>query len=241
MDKQSKEFSKWKKSLCKLEEKINYSFKNKKFLQNALTHSSSIPNSFPKKSETMEFLGDSVLELIVTEYLFQKFPDENEGNLTKIRSKIVSKEYLNRKAKKIELSKFLFFDENIELQKKAENIPSINADAMESLIAAIFLDSSYLEAKYVVSNLILHNWEKILDEDDLKNYKSFLQEWSQSKFGINPEYKITKESGLQHKKKFYVQLNVADKYKSTGIGNSKKSAEQDAAKNLVKKLDITQK
>ncbi|MBL7107704.1 MAG: ribonuclease III [Candidatus Cloacimonetes bacterium] len=241
MNKQSKQFRKWEKSLCKLEEKINYSFKDKKNLQNALIHSSSTPKTYPKKSETLEFLGDSVLELIITEYLFQKFPDENEGKLSKTRSKIVSKKYLNWKAKEIGLSNFIFFNGNTKLKKDAKNVLSVNADAMESLIAAIFLDSSYLEAKYVVSNLILSNWEKILGEDGLKNYKSFLQEWAQSKFRINPKYEIVKESGLSHRKKFYVQLNVANKYKSKGNGNSKKSAEQNAAKNLIKKFKLNEK
>lgn len=241
-----KRINKWKKSLNNLEHKINYSFKNRKFLEDALTHRSflkeAITNKFPSgdKSETMEFLGDSVLELIVTEFLYNKYPNENEGNLTKMRSKIISKNFLYNKSKEIELSKYILIG-NDGLKSKLRKNVSINSDAMESLFAAIFLDSTYLETKYVIENLILNNLDEELNLEEFQNFKSFLQEWAQAKFGHNPKYSIIEESGPEHKKRFYVKVKVVDKYKSRGNGNSKKTAEQNAARNLIKKLKITEK
>lgn len=241
-----KKINNWKKSLNDLEKKINYSFKNKKLLEDALTHKSFKKgiktNKSPvgNKSETMEFLGDSVLELIVSEFLYNKFPDENEGNLSKIRSKIISKNFLYKKSKEIGLSKYILIGDNGLKNKLRKNI-SINSDAMESLFAAIFLDSSYVETKYIIENTILSNWEDAVDAEDLKNFKSYLQEWSQAKFGENPEYEIIKASGPEHRKKFYVKVKVIDKYKSKGNGKTKKAAEQNAAMNLVKRLKIIEK
>ncbi|MBC8527474.1 MAG: ribonuclease III [Candidatus Cloacimonetes bacterium] len=236
----SKQIDKWKQSLINLENKINYTFKNKQLLEDALTHRSFYKKSEDNKSEILEFLGDSVLELIVTEFLYNKFPDENEGNLTKIRSKIISKNFLYEKASEIELSKYILFEDK-GLKNKIRNVSSINADIMESVIAAIFLDSSYAESKFVITNIILNNWESALGAENLQNFKSYLQEWAQAKFCINPKYIIAKESGQEHKKRFYVSVKIADIYRAKGQGKTKKSAEQNAAKNLLEKLKINSK
>lgn len=241
----NKKINKWKKSLNNLEKKINYSFKNSKLLEDALTHKSFSKTattiySSEDKSERMEFFGDSVLELIVTEFLYNKYPNKNEGNLTKMRSKIISKNFLYKKSKEIGLNKYILIG-NDGLKSNFKKNVSINSDAMESIFAAIFLDSTYLEAKYVIKNLILNNIENELNIEEFQNFKSYLQEWSQAKFGCNPEYNITKETGPEHNKKFYVEVIVADKYQSKGNGNSKKTSEQNAARNLIKKLKITEK
>ena len=245
INKQNKQINKWKKTLNNLEKKINYSFKNRGLLEVALTHKSFTKtitniNSSEDKSERMEFFGDSVLELIVTEFLYNKYPNKNEGNLTKMRSKIISKNFLYKKSREISLNKYILIGDEGLKSKFKKNV-SINSDAMESLFAAIFLDSTYLESKYVIKNMILNNIENELNIEEFQNFKSYLQEWSQAKFECNPEYNITKETGPEHKKKFYVEVIVADKYKSKGCGNSKKTAEQNAARNLVKRLKITAK
>jgi ribonuclease-3 len=242
---QDKRINKWIKSLTKLEKKISYSFKNRKLLEDALTHKSFLKNFTSDKSasghnsETMEFLGDSVLELIVTEFLYNRFPTKNEGDLSKLRSKIICKKFLYKRATDIGLSKYILIGDS-GLKNKVKKVASINADAMESLIAAIFLDSSYNEAKSAIANLVLKDWESALSTEDFQNFKSQLQEISQTKFSINPKYTTIKESGPQHNKKFFVEVKIADKYISKGFGNSKKFAEQNAAGNLLKKLKIIQ-
>jgi len=232
----SQKIEKWKKSFPQLEAKLNYFFKNTDLLEAALIHKS-IYNQESEHfiAERLEFLGDSVLELAITEYLFRTFHDEDEGFLTKKRSKIISKVYLNKKAGEIGLTKYILVKEDeIDLTRKKRS--SLTADTMESLFGAIFLDSSYLEAKYVIQNLILSNFDELISHADLQNYKSILQEFSHTEFAENPNYEIIKEAGPEHHKKFYAKVSIGNKYSSRGSGKSKKAAEQKAARSLLKKF-----
>ena len=226
---------KWRKSLLQLESKLNYFFKNKALLESALIHKS-IYNQESEHSlaERLEFLGDSVLELAITEYLFRTYKDHDEGLLTKKRSKIISKVYLNKKALEIGLVKYILVKED-EIKLTRQKRSSLTADTMESLFGAIFLDSSYREAKYVIQNLILSNFDELIEHSDLQNYKSILQEFCHTEFGENPVYEIIKEAGPEHKKKFYARV-TANKKSSRGSGKSKKIAQQKAARNLLKKF-----
>lgn len=227
---------KWRKSLTLLESKLNYFFKDKNLLEAALTHKSIYEQETEHSiAERLEFLGDSVLELAITEYLFKLYPNENEGFLTKKRSKIISKVYLNKKATEISLSKYILVKED-EIKLTRQKRTSLTADTMESLFGAIFIDSSYQEAKYVIQNLILANFNELITHTDLQNYKSLLQEYSHTEFGENPSYEIVKEAGPEHQKKFYAKVVVEKNYSSRGSGKSKKAAEQKAARNLLKKL-----
>jgi ribonuclease-3 len=232
-----KRFKKWEQSLTKLETKINYTFKNKELLKDALKHRSLFPEqtTTPIASERMEFLGDSVLNLIVSEFLYRKFPEKDEGSLSKIKAKIVSKSFLYQKAQELGLSKYILVN-NSEKKLKIESGVSINADIMESLIAAIYLDSSLLQTQFIVTNLLLNNLKDDLKDEQFQNYKSQLQEWSQARNGNIPEYVVTQETGPDHNKKFYVEVNIDNLYKAKGKGKSKRTAEQDAAKNLLKDI-----
>jgi len=227
---------KWRKSLPQLEEKLNYFFKNNDLLEAALTHKS-IYNQENEHSiaERLEFLGDSALELSITEYLFKTYHDKDEGFLTKKRSKIISRVYLNKKASEIALAKYILVKED-EINLTRQKSSSLTADTMESLFGAIFLDSSYQEAKYVIQNLILSNFDELISHTDLQNYKSSLQEFCHTEFAENPIYEIIKEAGPEHQKKFYAKVSVGKKYSSRGSGKSKKAAEQKAARNLLKKF-----
>lgn len=234
---EEKHLKEWEQKLSTLEAKINYTFKNKELLRDALRHRSLFfeQRTTSINSERMEFLGDSVLNLVVSEFLYRKFPEKNEGSLSKLRAKIISKNFLYQKAQEIGLNKYiLVYDKGAK--QKIRNGVSINADAMESLIAAIYLDSSFLQTQYIITNLLLANWEDELKDEQFQNFKSQLQEWSQAKNGNNPEYAVTKESGPDHNKKFYVEVNVDNLYKAIGRGRSKKTAEQAAARNLLKKI-----
>ncbi|MEA2103793.1 MAG: ribonuclease III [Candidatus Cloacimonadota bacterium] len=235
-NKNSIALKKWEDSLIILEKEINYIFKNKQFLRDALTHKSFFENSKLNKSEKMEFLGDSVLELIVTESLYEIYPNKNEGQLTKIRSKIISSIYLFQISQRLKLYKYILVDEHFSLADIKKNV-SICADTMESFFCAIFLDSSYYEAKYVISNIIFSDWKSIIKTNPFTNFKSILQEWSHSELSLNPAYHIIKEQGPDHKKNFFVQVETGS-HKAKGNGKSKKLAEQMAAKNLLKKLKI---
>jgi len=232
-----KRLKKWEQSLSKLETKINYTFKNKELLKDALRHRSLFPEQSlaPVASERMEFLGDSVLNLIVSEFLYRKFPEKDEGSLSKLKAKIVSRNFLYQKAQELGLNQYILVH-NPEPKLKIENGVSINADALESLIAAIYLDSSLLQTQFIVTNLLLANLENDLKDEQFQNFKSQLQEWAQAKNGNIPEYAVIRETGPDHSKKFYVEVNIDNLYKAKGKGKSKKTAEQDAAKNLLKKL-----
>ena len=226
----------WENSLIILEQEINYTFKNRDLLKEALKHKSFFEDSSLNKSEKMEFLGDSVLELIVTESLYEIYPNKNEGELTKIRSKIISSIYLFQISQKLKLYKYILADEHFSLADIKKNV-SICADTFESLFCAIFLDSSYYEAKFVIGNIIFSDWKSIIQTNPFTNFKSILQEWGHSELSVNPEYFIIKEQGPDHNKKFFVQVEMGS-YKAKGNGKSKKQAEQMAAKNLIKKLKI---
>ena len=227
---------KWRKSLPQLEEKLNYFFKNSALLEAALIHKSIYDQESDHSiAERLEFLGDSVLELAITEYLFKTYHDKDEGFLTKKRSKVISKVYLNKKALEIGLAKYILVKED-EIKLTRQKRSSLTADTMESIFGAIFLDSSYREAKYVLQNLILSNFDELIAHTDLQNYKSILQEFCHTEFAENPVYEIIKEAGPEHQKKFYTKVSIRNKYSSRGSGKSKKAAEQKAARNLLKKF-----
>ena len=226
---------KWIKLLPELEGRINYKFKDSGLLLDALTHKSFHPDSKLSKSEKLEFLGDSVLELAVTEAIYKLYPNKTEGELTKLRSKIISSNFLYEKAVECNLAKFIIADKSITRKNLKKN-KSFTADAMESMFGAIFLDSSFIEAKYVIRNIVLENLESSLSKSSLKNYKSKLQELSHKKFAANPKYMVNKISGPDHRRKFYVEAIINDDLRAKGKGRSKKSAEQKAARKLLKKI-----
>ncbi len=236
------EISNWELKAEKLQTRINYKFSNIILLKASLTHVSYLRNndSNPKALSTferMEFLGDSILGFIVSEALFIKYPKEQEGVLSKYKSKIVSEKYLAMKANDICLGECLLLSKD-EAKAGGRERKSITSDSMESLICAIYLDSNFDNARKFVINTILTDFEKIIKSEELINYKSILQEYTQSKFQIPPSYRIINEEGPDHKKIFTIEVYFQDQKLGTGVGYSKKEAQQCAAKEACAKLNL---
>ncbi len=216
-----------------LERIVNYRFSNKRILEIALTHSSySNEDKVNGKTnnERLEFLGDAVLGLVVSRYIFDKFPNYPEGDLTKLRAQVVCEDTLNLVATNLKLGKYLLLGKGEEASG-GRHRKSILADAVEAIIAAIYLDGGYKEAeKFVLDNL--KEYIKLAVKGKIvTDYKSFLQEYYQSKNqNCKIRYIVTKEEGPDHEKMFHVNVVVNKKVVGKGVGKSKKIAEQDAAK-----------
>ncbi|GAB4219114.1 MAG: ribonuclease III [Candidatus Microgenomates bacterium] len=212
---------------------INYTFKNKNLLQNAFIHRSYLNEhkKFPLPSnERLEFLGDSVLSLITSVYLFKKYPYLKEGEYTEIKSVIVKTESLSKAAKSIGISQYLFLSKGEEKMNGREN-KNILADSFEALIAAIFLDSNFENAyNFVVKYLFKTKLDQIVKDKEYQPYKSRLQEIIQSKYKKLPEYKVLEEKGPEHQRIFKIGVFFNGKKIGEGIGASKKEAEEQAAK-----------
>ena len=219
------------------EQKINYEFKNKEYILEALTHSSySNENKNYPFNERLEFLGDSVLSIVISDYLFKKETKLPEGELTKIRANIVCEESLSEVSKNIHLGKYMLLGKGEEATGGRERI-SILADALEAVIAAIYLDGGIKCAR----EFILTNMEKIINDSIkgkiFRDYKTCLQEVLQSNGENNIWYKLIEEKGPDHNKRFVMEVGINDTVLGVGEGKSKKDAEQVAAKcSLEKKM-----
>lgn len=218
------------------EQKINYEFKNKEYILEALTHSSySNENKNYPFNERLEFLGDSVLSIVISDYLFKKETKLPEGELTKIRANIVCEESLSEVSKNIHLGKYMLLGKGEEATGGRERI-SILADALEAVIAAIYLDGGIKCAR----EFILTNMEKIINDSIkgkiFRDYKTYLQEVLQSKGEQHIWYKLVEEKGPDHNKRFVMQVGINDEVLGVGEGKSKKDAEQVAAKSALKLL-----
>ena len=212
------------------EQKINYEFKNKEYILEALTHSSySNENKNYPFNERLEFLGDSVLSIVISDYLFKKETKLPEGELTKIRANIVCEESLSEVSKNIHLGKYMLLGKGEEATGGRERI-SILADALEAVIAAIYLDGGIKCAR----EFILTNMEKIINDSIkgkiFRDYKTCLQEVLQSNGENNIWYKLIEEKGPDHNKRFVMEVGINDTVLGVGEGKSKKDAEQVAAK-----------
>lgn len=215
-----------------LQKKIGYSFKNEKLLEEALTHSSYTNGKHLKSNERLEFLGDSVLSIVVSKYLFENLTNMPEGQLTKIRAGVVCENALYPFARKIDLGKYIFLGKGEEMTGGRDR-HSILADAFEALIAAIYLDGGIEAARGFILPF-LPPLDKLKDGRFLLgDYKTVLQEIIQQ----NPEekvtYEIAAESGQAHNKQFTANVLLNGQVIGTGIGKSKKEAEQNAAKEAI--------
>lgn len=222
------------------EEQLGFKFMNKDYYIEALTHRSFVHtfNKEKRKSnERLEFLGDSVLNLIVGEFIYNKFDHADEGFLTKLRSLYVNKENLAEVAQKLKLSDFLFLSENAQISL-TRGASSIISDAVEAIIGAIYLDrgKEYAE-EFIKKNIIYPNLDSFLNNDD-KNYKSKLLEYVQlHKIGAL-NYHCINEDGPEHARIFTVELLIEKDIFGIGRGRTKKQAEQEAAMNTLKLLKV---
>ncbi len=208
---------------------VGYTFKNELLAKEALTHSS-YANEFGVRSyERLEFLGDSILSLVVSEYLYENFPDMPEGELTKVRAAAVCERSLYEVASGLSLGNFLFLNKGEEATGGRRRI-SILADIVEATIAAIFLDSGMEEAKKWIMTNVKCVIDKAVSGKAFKDYKTQLQEIAQSGALEAISYRLVEESGPAHMKKFSYEVLSGDKVIGKGSAGSKKEAEQLAAK-----------
>jgi ribonuclease-3 len=228
-----------KKLLSAFQKRVSIKFKNTELLNLALTHRS-MSNEAGNKSnnERLEFLGDAVLGAISATVLYEMLGDKPEGELAKIKSVVVSEDILSGIARELELDTVLLLGKGEELSggrtKKA-----ILADALEALIAALYIDSGYKSAYVFVSRLIEPEIRRVLDKRFYQDYKSLLQELSQHLFKSYPVYHLLKRSGPEHDHLFWMEVTVNEQTFGPGTGRSKKSAEQEAARMAFETLSAT--
>lgn len=225
-------FKDFPQSFETLESKTGIKIKNKKLLSEALTHKSyamerdlNIPFN-----ERLEFLGDSILNAAITEFLFKRFPSLNEGRLSKFKSLLVSKASLYKWGKELKIGNFLRMSESEEVSGGRERDSNV-ANVMESLIGALFLDQGFEPARAFVLKKFSQR-KRIIETD----YKSKLQEIIQKKYRIPPTYVVTHSSGPEHAKTFHTEVRIRKKMLGQGSGKSKKESEQSAAYNALKRI-----
>lgn len=225
------------------EEKLGYSFKNKELLKNSLIHRSyGNENRRYKKisNEKLELLGDAVLDLVVTEYLYANNEDSTEGDLARLKSMAVSEPVLAEISKKIKAGNYLLMSKGEELTGGRER-NSILGDVFEAILGAIYLDSGFEEAK----TFVLRHLKEIIDtletNEAVLDFKTILQEYTQKEYKTIPQYTVIKESGPDHQKEFEIKVEInciQGGCFEIGTGKNKKTAEQIAAKLLCKKLGV---
>ncbi|MCI1943880.1 ribonuclease III [Clostridium luticellarii] len=221
-----------------VEKKLNVCFKDKELIKIALTHSSyANGRKNIKFNERLEFLGDSVLQLCISEYLFTMYKNKPEGELTKKRALIVCENSLYEIAKKWELGKYIKMSRGEELTGGRERT-SILADCVEAIIAAVHVDCGYEKAR----EFIIYNFKDVIqramENRIVSDYKTRLQEILQKDGDVSIEYVLIKYDGPPHRRKFYTEVCIDKNILGTGTGYSKKESEQDAAHNALSKLSF---
>ena len=221
----------------RLEKILGTSISDKNIYLEAFVHRSFLEENeqFESSNERLEYLGDSVLNLVIGEFLFNRFPKEEEGFLTKVRAKMVNRNALSSVAEEINIADFMILSSNIP-KTVTLNSKSIQSDALEALIGALYLDKGIEPCRnFILKNVV----EPMLKEGDYlvdENFKSQLLELAQANKLANPVYQIINEAGPHHDKTFTVEVRIDDKVFGKGVGKSKKEAEQFAAKKALEKL-----
>lgn len=221
-----------------LESKLKITFNNHDLLKEATTHRSFInenPSWPTSHNERLEFLGDAVLELIVTRHLYDKYPNEPEGRLTSIRSALVNHVMLSRVAREIGLDGHIRMSRG-ELKDVGKAREVILANAIEAVIGAIYLDTGYEATKTFVEECVMSHLNEVMSAELYRDPKSLLQEVAQETKRITPVYKVLEEHGPDHQKKFIVGVYFDDEEVAQGKGTSKQEAEREAAGNALNKI-----
>lgn len=214
-----------------VQKNLGYEFHDLNFLKIALTHRSySSEYGLKYCNERMEFLGDGILSAVVSDYLYNKYSDDDEGKLSQVKAQIVSAKSLSVWAKKIKLDKFILISKN-EDSNFARQRESLLCDSFEAVIGAIYIDSNFENTKKFINRFL-----SLEQTVELTDYKTSLQELVQAQFQTLPEYKVIKEYGPDHDKKFEIAVFVEGKQFGFGRGSSKKEAEQNSAKQAYRKL-----
>ena len=218
-----------------LQKNIDYQFKNIELLKNALTHTSYAYEHNTKSNEKLEFLGDSILEFISSDYIYKNYPKLKEGEMTKVRATVVCESSLYKIAKKHNFGDFLYTGKS-EKVSKGNQKPAILADSVEAIIAGIYLDGGLESAKKFIIENLKDEIEIATKHVGIKDYKTVLKEKLQENGNIKIEYKIIKETGPDHDKTFEAEVLVEGKKIATGIGKNKKHAEMEAARKALKQI-----
>ncbi|MBO4293155.1 MAG: ribonuclease III [Clostridia bacterium] len=219
-----------------LEKNIGYTFKNKELLDQALTHTSYAYENGKESNEKLEFLGDSILEFVSSNYLYKTYPNLKEGEMTKVRASVVCEASLHKIAKKHDFSDFLNLGKSERTTCK-EGRPAILADSVEAVIAAMYIDGGLKHAeKFIIENL-KEDIEIAVHHVGEKDYKTVLQESLQVHGNVKIEYNVLREFGPDHAKQFEVEVKCNNKLLATGTGKSKKIAEMNAAKKALENIN----
>lgn len=215
------------------EEEIGYRFREPAFLLQALTHSS-IKSADNPSNERLEFLGDSVLGLVMTEFLYSYFQDLDEGELTQIKSVVVSTPILAEESRRLKLP--LVYNVGKGVSKKKKIPTSLEANVFEAVVGAIYKDGGLEEARRFILRNLFHQVLSVAENRCPRNFKSLLQQWAQKELACTPGYRVVAERGPDHHKHFEVVAVVGKKVCGRGSGGSKKEAEQVAAREALKAL-----
>jgi ribonuclease-3 len=223
-----------------LEKKLKIKFQNPQLLKEALIHRSYLNEAQEKglrSNERLEFLGDAILSFVVSEWLFKKFHNYSEGQLTNLRSNLIKTESLTKIAKKFDLGNFLFLSRG-EKEEGGESNPVLLANAFEAVLGAIFLDKGIEKVKKFVREHFKNLLTTLILKGEFKDFKSLLQEKVQAKRKITPFYRVIKETGPNHAKTFTVGVFIGKKLIAQGVGKSKQAAEEKAAKIALDKIKL---
>lgn len=221
--------------LSDVEKHLGVSFQNKELLREALTHRSYVNEdlSWPVgHNERLEFLGDAVLELVMTEFLFGKFPASPEGELTSLRAAMVNTDMLSRRASEIGLNDALFLSRG-EAKDTGRARQYLLANAFEALVGALYLDQGYEAAKQFLEQALFPQLDNVLKNRLWKDAKSAFQEEAQERVGVTPAYQVLREWGPDHAKHFVIGVFLGEEKIAEGEGDSKQEAETDAAANAL--------
>ncbi len=213
---------------------IKYEFKNNDLLKQAVSHRSFYVEAGKQlhSNERMEFLGDAVLDLIVTEFLYETFPNENEGLLSQKKAILVSRKALGKISDEQGFGKYLILNKGEEKTGGRKRLSNL-ANLFEAILGAIYIDGGMGPSKKFLDTFLIYRYKELLKEKTFFNYKSSLLEYAQSKGWGTPTYNVLEEHGPDHQKIFLIEVIVNDDWSSSGKGPNKKSAEQNAAKNTL--------
>ncbi len=225
--------------LLQLEAILGYQFRDRTLLVASLMHRSyyagTEPNAVLRSNERMEFLGDSVLSLVVNHHLYDRYPEKTEGELTKMKSVLVSKQVLAHLANQIDLGSYVLVSDNAQ-RAGVSTMQSVLSDTMEAVFGAVFIDGGFEAARRCILKVLPDDLSEVVYKEDAINYKSLLQEYIQALHKVPPRYRVHSTTGPDHDKEFFVEVVVKGNILGQGTGKTKKYAEQEAAREAYRRL-----
>ena len=222
-----------------LQESIGYVFVDASLLLEALTHksySNEQPEGTTPCNERLEFLGDAVLDLVVSRFVFQRYPQAQEGELTRIRAEVVSEKGLAVVARRLQLGRYLLLGRGEE-RSGGRDKESLVANALEALLGAVFCDGGFEPARQLAERLFAGQLDEAGRRKQGLDHKTRLQEISQARYSVAPEYVLVREEGPEHRRQYFVEVQLAGKPLGRGQGSTKKKAEQQAALQAINRLE----